>query len=149
MSVTRLQRVLRVCSFGPIPVKYAEALSLQERLAELCKQQQAPDTLLQLQVRLAIRSIPFMCRHCACCKVVDPCACLRPFAAACSKRYCIARKHWTITLSVCYSTQAFTLWESEDRLLTSKFPNQNLKNKVSTFITPGGEAKRRFTDLAR
>ena len=51
MSVTKLQRVLRVCSFGPIPVRYAEALNLQERLAELCKQKQAPDTLLQLQVR--------------------------------------------------------------------------------------------------
>lgn len=52
MSTTRLQRVLRVCNFGPIPVKYSEALSLQERLAELCKQKQAPDTLLQLQVRV-------------------------------------------------------------------------------------------------
>ena len=58
MSVTRLQRVLRVCNFGPIPVKYAEALDLQERLAELCKQKQAPDTLLQLQVCGNFRSMP-------------------------------------------------------------------------------------------
>ena len=52
MSTTRLQRVLRVCNFGPIPVRYLEALNLQEKLAELCKQKQAPDTVLQLQVRV-------------------------------------------------------------------------------------------------
>ena len=51
MSVTSLQRVLRVCNFGPIPVKYSEAVEIQERLAQLCKLKQAPDTLLQLQVR--------------------------------------------------------------------------------------------------
>ena len=54
MSVTKLQRVLRVCEFGRKPVKYAEAVTLQERLAELCKRGEAPDTLLQLQVSSAI-----------------------------------------------------------------------------------------------
>lgn len=56
MSVTKLQRVLRVCEFGRKPVKYAEAVTLQERLAELCKRGEAPDTLLQLQVSPAIFS---------------------------------------------------------------------------------------------
>ena len=58
MSVTSLQRVLRVCNFGPVAVKYSEALAIQERLAQLCKQKQAPDTLLQLQVRSQSRSTP-------------------------------------------------------------------------------------------
>ncbi|DBA99944.1 hypothetical protein WJX77_006833 [Trebouxia sp. C0004] len=49
MSVTKLQRVLRICDFGVKPVKYAEALAVQERLAELCKRKEAPDTVLQLQ----------------------------------------------------------------------------------------------------
>ncbi len=53
MSVTRLQRVLRVCDFGLKPVKYAEALGIQEKLAELCTRKKAPDTLLQLQVSSA------------------------------------------------------------------------------------------------
>lgn len=65
MSVTKLQRVLRVCSFGPIPVRYAEGLNLQERLAELCKQKQAPDTLLQLQVRFEAPDTPLMLWGCA------------------------------------------------------------------------------------
>lgn len=50
MSVTTLQRVLRVCDFGLKPVKYAEAVAVQEKLADLCKRKEAPDTLLQLQV---------------------------------------------------------------------------------------------------
>ena len=66
MSVTKLQRVLRVCNFGPVPVKYAEALSLQERLAELCKHKQAPDTLLQLQVCTLFRHRQCMLYHYAC-----------------------------------------------------------------------------------
>ena len=57
MSVTKLQRVLRICDFGVKPVKYAEALAVQERLAELCKRKEAPDTLLQLQVSAAVAFI--------------------------------------------------------------------------------------------
>ena len=53
MSVTRLQRVLRVCNFGAIPAKYSEVSVLQEKLAELCRQKKASDTLLHLQVLLA------------------------------------------------------------------------------------------------
>lgn len=66
MSVTKLQRVLRVCNFGPVPVNYAEALSLQERLAELCKQKQAPDTLLQLQVWTMFRRTSSVAMHVGC-----------------------------------------------------------------------------------
>ncbi len=57
MSVTKLQRVLRICDFGIKPVKYAEALAVQERLAELCKRKEAPDTLLQLQVSVAMACV--------------------------------------------------------------------------------------------
>lgn len=80
MSVTKLQRVLRVCNFGPIPVKYAEALSIQDRLAELCKQKQAPDTLLQLQVRADPQLENCMQSHCAFRTVLRP---LRLVTAVC------------------------------------------------------------------
>lgn len=41
--------MLRICDFGSSLVPYGEGLNLQQRLAELCKEQAIPDTLLLLQ----------------------------------------------------------------------------------------------------
>lgn len=42
--------MLRVCDFGDTLVPYMQALDLQQRLAEDCRESSGADTLLQLQV---------------------------------------------------------------------------------------------------
>ncbi len=48
-KLSSLKRVINIADFGETLVPYDLALKLQQKLAQLCKTGNIPDTLLQLQ----------------------------------------------------------------------------------------------------